>query len=89
MGNVVVVAKLILPNWTAYQQTGEQIDNYTAELQARQTETADEDNITILGHQVESKRTDRDAAASIFLTDDQANQLLDHDAADISRAARN
>ncbi|MBZ0298573.1 MAG: hypothetical protein K8J31_02480, partial [Anaerolineae bacterium] len=76
IGNILFAVTSILPRWSAYEAMTTQIDENQAALDARAAEGDDPEMIDVLQKQIDNARTNLDAASTVFLTEPQANQML-------------
>ena len=76
MGNLAFAATSIVPHWTTYESLTSRIDGGQQALAERDASSEDLNMADALGFQVEKAQADVQQAAAIFLTDEQANQML-------------
>ena len=76
VGNIAFALTTIVPGWQAYEGLTMQIDTNKAALAEREASLDAAEMIEILQQQIESVAAKLDDAAINFLTDVQANQML-------------
>lgn len=76
VGNIAFALTTIVPGWQAYEGLTMQIDTNKAALAEREASLDAAEMIEILQQQIESAAAKLDDAAINFLTDVQANQML-------------
>ncbi|MDX1992602.1 MAG: hypothetical protein SF029_09440 [bacterium] len=77
VGNALFCAASVLPNWMAYDRLTQMRESQQAQLNATNTEAANEDDLTLYAARIDNASTELAQAASSFLTSDQVDDLFD------------